>query len=153
MVATGISSIPRFSSSSRSAFCRSYPMYAWLMATQTERGVLGCWGSSWVRAIMALLTMPTWGPLPWATTTSQPSSIRSTIALEVIFTAFICSGRVLPRAFPPRAMTIRFFFSIAGLLYQSSFTAAIVSTSQRTPFGRSFTATQERAGFPVKYFA
>ena len=30
---------------------------------------------------------------------------------------------------------------------------AIVSTSHKTPFGRSFTATQERAGFPVKYFA
>src|SRR5699024_12130951 len=41
--------------------------------------------------------------------------MRSTIAREVILTAFICSGRVLPRAFPPRAMTIRFFFSISRL--------------------------------------
>ena len=31
--------------------------------------------------------------------------------------------------------------------------AAISSTSQRTFFGSVFTATQERAGLPVKYLA
>ena len=35
----------------------------------------------------------------------------------------------------------------------SSLIDAIVSTSHKTPFGRSFTATQDRAGLPVKYFA
>ena len=73
---------------------------------------MGCSRSSWVNAIMALLIMPTWGPFPWDTTTSQPSSIKSTIALAVIFTAAICSGRVFPRAFPPSAMTTLFFFDI-----------------------------------------
>ena len=32
-------------------------------------------------------------------------------------------------------------------------TCAIASISQRTPFGSAFTATQERAGFEVKYFS
>jgi len=31
--------------------------------------------------------------------------------------------------------------------------AAMASISQRTPLGRSFTATQERAGLEVKYLA
>ena len=30
---------------------------------------------------------------------------------------------------------------------------AMISTSQRTPFGSALTATQERAGLPTKYFA
>ena len=36
-----------------------------------------------------------------------PCSIRSAMALAVCFTAIICSGRLLPRALPPRAITIR----------------------------------------------
>ena len=53
------------------------------------------------------LIMPTWGPLPWAMTTSLPSAIRSTIALAVLLTRASCSVAVLPRALPPRAITIR----------------------------------------------
>ena len=41
---------------------------------------------------------------------------------------------------------------MVGCLNNIYFTA-ITSTSQSTPFGSAFTATQERAGFPVKYFA
>ena len=52
------------------------------------------------------LIMPTWGPLPWAMTTSLPSAIRSTMALAVSVTRWSCSAAVLPRALPPRAMTI-----------------------------------------------
>lgn len=35
----------------------------------------------------------------------------------------------------------------------SAYTSAMVSISQSAPLGRSFTATQERAGFDTKYFA
>ena len=58
MVATGTLVMLRFNNSSRSAFCKSYPIYAWLMATHTDRGVLGWSSSSCVSAIMALFTMP-----------------------------------------------------------------------------------------------
>ena len=44
------------------------------------------------------------------------------------------------------APTARFFVCLV-LFYNS----AISSTSQRTPFGKSFTATQLLAGFDVKY--
>ena len=60
---------------------------------------------------MAFWIMPTCGPLPWAITTSSPSWIRSTMAFAVFFTAAICSGRFLPRAFPPRAITILCFIN------------------------------------------
>ena len=53
------------------------------------------------------LIIPTWGPLPWAMTTSLPSAIRSTMALAVLLTRASCSAAVLPRALPPRAMTMR----------------------------------------------
>ena len=65
-------------------------------------------GSDRVSSAMAFWIMPTWGPLPWAMTTWWPCSIRSTMALAVCLTAAICSGRLLPRALPPRAMTMRF---------------------------------------------
>ena len=66
-------------------------------------------------AIIALLIIPTCGPLPCVTTTSQPSSIKSTIALEVTFTAAICSGSVFPSALPPSAITILFFLFILNI--------------------------------------
>ena len=37
--------------------------------------------------------------------------------------------------------------------YNPSYTSAIISTSTKAPNGRSFTATQERAGLEVKYLA
>ena len=78
------------------------------MATHTDRGQ-GMYfsGSERVSSAMAFWIMPTWGPFPWAMMTSCPSSIRSTMALAVCFTAIICSGRLLPRALPPSAITIR----------------------------------------------
>ena len=39
------------------------------MAVQTDMGAMGCCLSSRDRVVMATLIMPTWGPLPWATTT------------------------------------------------------------------------------------
>lgn len=38
-------------------------------------------------------------------------------------------------------------------LSRKTYFAAMASISQRTPLGRSFTATQERAGLEVKYLA
>ena len=78
------------------------------MATHTDRGQ-GMYfsGSERVSSVMAFWIMPTWGPLPWAMTTSWPSWMRSAMALAVCFTAIICSGRLSPSALPPRAMTIR----------------------------------------------
>ena len=66
---------------------------------------------------MAFWIMPTWGPLPWAMTTWLPAWMRSAMALEVCFTATICSGRLLPRALPPRAITIRLPIFKQYLLY------------------------------------
>ena len=40
-------------------------------------------------------------------TSSLPASMRSTIALAVSVTSCSCSAAVLPRALPPRAMTMR----------------------------------------------
>ena len=39
------------------------------MAVQTDMGAMGWLGSSRESVVMAVLIMPTWGPLPWATTT------------------------------------------------------------------------------------
>ena len=77
------------------------------MATHTESGQ-GMYfsGSERVSWVMASWIMPTCGPLPCATMTSLPSAIRSTMALEVCFTAAICSGRFFPNALPPSATTI-----------------------------------------------
>ena len=44
-----------------------------------------------------------------------PSSIRSTIALDVTLTASICSGSVFPRALPPSAITILLFFFMVAI--------------------------------------
>ena len=97
-------------------------------APQTDSGVAPWVWSSCIRASMALLMMPTWGPLPWATMTWLPSSMRSTMARAVIFTAVACSGRVVPRALPPRAMTMRFPIISKTSLYwgQSELLAQLV---------------------------
>ena len=61
---------------------------------------------------MALFTMPTCGPFPWATTTSQPSSMRSTIALAVILTVRHLFRQGVPERIAAKRDYNSFFFAI-----------------------------------------
>lgn len=54
-------------------------------------------------------------------------------------------------AFPPLGDIPLFFLGTISVVLPYS--SAIASISQRTPFGRSFTATQLLAGLETKYFA
>ena len=57
------------------------------------------------------------------------------IAFAVIFTAFICSGRVFPSAFPPRAMTMRFFFLFSIVKIPLVLPKISIFADQKTKYG------------------
>ena len=65
--------------------------------------------------------------------------------------AFSSRGTSLYLRFVPteKAVKLRGVLAPCACLYLT----AMASISQRTPFGKSFTATQLRAGFDVKYLA
>ena len=57
-----------------------------------------------------------------------------------------------PFLFTPR-LTAQCYFFIFSTSYKNYSTTAKISISTRTAFGRSLTATHERAGLLVKYFS
>lgn len=63
----------------------------------------------------------------------------------------------LPAVSLPPAEKILFLSCVILILFQGIvsyyLSTPMISTSQSAPAGRSLTATHERAGFPVKYFA
>src|ERR671923_170976 len=111
-VATG-RAIPRSKNTSPIVTWRRYPIRPWLSAPHTSRGIgdtVPAAASCWRRI------RPTWGPLPWVTTTSQPSAAMSAIRSAAARAAAESSSNVssAPRrssALPPSATTTR---SIAG---------------------------------------
>ena len=83
-------------------------MYPWLIAPHSGKGISLLMAPASAAVLMPRLIIPTWGPFPWAMTTWLPSWMRSTMGLAVCRTSSSCSAGVLPRALPPRAMTIFF---------------------------------------------
>src|ERR671922_2476823 len=107
-VATG-RAIPRSKNTSPIVTWRRYPIRPWLSAPHTSRGIgdtVPAAASCWRRI------RPTWGPLPWVTTTSQPSATMSAIRSAAARAAAESSSNVssAPRrssALPPSATTTR----------------------------------------------
>ncbi len=115
--------MPLCTSSDRIPFCRSYPIYPWLMAEQTDIGAAVYPACRRENSFMAVWIMPTCGALPWVTDTCYPFWMKPAITLAVPATAAFCSGRLVPRALCPKAMTIRFlaiFSSVLCMFYSTN---------------------------------
>src|ERR671922_1117374 len=107
-VATG-RAIPRSKNTSPIVTWRRYPIRPWLSAPHTSRGIgdtVPAAASFWSRI------RPTWGPLPWVTTTCQPAAAISATRSAAIraFFRITSAESSSPRrrsALPPSAMTTR----------------------------------------------
>ena len=108
MVTTG-RSIPRSKNTSPIVTWSRYPICPWDSAPQTSSGI-GC--TCFAAASCWIKIRPTWGPLPWVTTTSQPSAAicatRSAAARAARYiSSYVSSAPRRSRALPPRATTTR----------------------------------------------
>src|SRR5919198_2993920 len=99
--------IPRAANSFPRPWARRYPIWAWLSAPHTSRGIAGtrCRDSSFCTRML-----PTWGPFPWVTTISWPSATRSARRTHVSSIRRRCAAASAGTpggrsALPPIAMT------------------------------------------------
>jgi hypothetical protein len=102
-------STPRATSAASSSSARGKAIVACVCATHQSSGTGGttCAASSFLTS-----RLPTWGPLPWVSTTSTPEATTSAMCADASRMASRCasaaaepSGPVI--ALPPRAITAR----------------------------------------------